>query len=670
MRKGFYTKLAASNIKKNSRTYIPYIITCIITAAMFYIINSLSNNESIKKLYGGETILITLGYGTYVTAIFAFIFLFYTNSFLMKRRKKEFGVLNILGMEKRQISKVLLLENIYIAFITMLLGIIIGMVLDKAMFLILTKMLGAEHSPGFYISKEALIHTVILFGIIFFCIYLNSLRQIHLSKPIELLNGGNVGEKEPKTKWFMAILGVICLAVGYYISVTSKNPVESLSSFLIAVILVIAGTYLIFIAGSIAFLKSLRKNKRYYYKTKHFTAVSGMIYRMKQNAVGLANICILSTMVLVMISSTSSLVFGMNDLVKTRYPNDITIYSENINNKENVEALEKVQKVIKDSKSDVNNEIEYSYIVLAVLKNKNKFYVPENFNKMSMSDLNKCNNILMTSLDDYNSINSENETLNDDEILIYSRRKEYEYSTIQLFDTKYSVKKKIKKPIDNGPFFSNNLTESIQIVVKNKSILDEMNNYLNENFKEELEEESALKYLYGFDINGSEDSKKSLYNDIKKLLKESNFIGDSECGQIQREGIKGLYGGMFFLGIFLGSIFTMATILIIYYKQISEGYEDKERFRIMQNVGMSHAEVKRSIHSQIMTVFFMPLIMAGIHVAFAFPIVKQILMMLNLTNTRLYIICTIVCFVAFTIIYAVIYSLTAKIYYHIVSTRD
>ena len=544
------------------------------------------------------------------------------------------------------------------------------MVLDKAMFLILTKMLGAEHSPGFYISKEALIHTVILFGIIFFCIYLNSLRQIHLSKPIELLNGGNVGEKEPKTKWFMAILGVICLAVGYYISVTSKNPVESLSSFLIAVILVIAGTYLIFIAGSIAFLKSLRKNKRYYYKTKHFTAVSGMIYRMKQNAVGLANICILSTMVLVMISSTSSLVFGMNDLVKTRYPNDITIYSENINNKENVEALEKVQKVIKDSKSDVNNEIEYSYIVLAVLKNKNKFYVPENFNKMSMSDLNKCNNILMTSLDDYNSINSENETLNDDEILIYSRRKEYEYSTIQLFDTKYSVKKKIKKPIDNGPFFSNNLTESIQIVVKNKSILDEMNNYLNENFKEELEEESALKYLYGFDINGSEDSKKSLYNDIKKLLKESNFIGDSECGQIQREGIKGLYGGMFFLGIFLGSIFTMATILIIYYKQISEGYEDKERFRIMQNVGMSHAEVKRSIHSQIMTVFFMPLIMAGIHVAFAFPIVKQILMMLNLTNTRLYIICTIVCFVAFTIIYAVIYSLTAKIYYHIVSTRD
>ncbi|OLA68244.1 MAG: cell division protein FtsX [Ruminococcus sp. 37_24] len=670
MRKGFYTKLAASNIKKNSRTYIPYIITCIITAAMFYIINSLSNNESIKKLYGGETILITLGYGTYVTAIFAFIFLFYTNSFLMKRRKKEFGVLNILGMEKRHISKVLLLENIYIAFITMLLGIIIGMVLDKAMFLILTKMLGAEHSPGFYISKEALIHTVILFGIIFFCIYLNSLRQIHLSKPIELLNGGNVGEKEPKTKWFMAILGVICLAVGYYISVTSKNPVESLSSFLIAVILVIAGTYLIFIAGSIAFLKSLRKNKRYYYKTKHFTAVSGMIYRMKQNAVGLANICILSTMVLVMISSTSSLVFGMNDLVKTRYPNDITIYSENINNKENVEALEKVQKVIKDSKSDVNNEIEYSYIVLAVLKNKNKFYVPENFNKMSMSDLNKCNNILMTSLDDYNSINSENETLNDDEILIYSRRKEYEYSTIQLFDTKYSVKKKIKKPIDNGPFFSNNLTESIQIVVKNKSILDEMNNYLNENFKEELEEESALKYLYGFDINGSEDSKKSLYNDIKKLLKESNFIGDSECGQIQREGIKGLYGGMFFLGIFLGSIFTMATILIIYYKQISEGYEDKERFRIMQNVGMSHAEVKRSIHSQIMTVFFMPLIMAGIHVAFAFPIVKQILMMLNLTNTRLYIICTIVCFVAFTIIYAVIYSLTAKIYYHIVSTRD
>lgn len=381
-------------------------------------------------------------------------------------------------------------------------------------------------------------------------------------------------------------------------------------------------------------------------------------------------------MVLIMISSTRSLVVGMNDLVKTRYPNDITIYSEDIDNEKNIETIKNVKQFLNDSKSDVKNEIEYSYIDFSVLKNKNQFYYPENTNKMNMSDLDKINTVFMISLDDYNSINSENETLNENEVLIYSRRNEYEYSTIQLFDTKYNVKKNIKQAINNGRFFSNNLTESIQIVVKDRSVLDKINNYLNENFKEDpkeeqdLKEEPAFKYLYGFDINGSEDSKKSLYNDIKKLLKESNFIGDSECGQIQREGIKGLYGGMFFLGIFLGSIFTMATILIIYYKQISEGYEDKERFRIMQNVGMSHAEVKRSIHSQIMTVFFMPLIMAGIHVAFAFPIVKQILMMLNLTNTRLYIICTIVCFVAFTIIYAVIYSLTAKIYYHIVSTRD
>lgn len=670
MRKGFYTKLAANNIKKNSRTYIPYIITCIITAAMFYIINSLSNNKSIEKLYGGETILLTLSYGTYVTAIFAFIFLFYTNSFLMKRRKKEFGVLNILGMEKRHISKVLFFENIYIAVITILSGIIIAIVLDKAMFLLLTKMLGAEYSPGFYISKEALIHTIILFSIIFLCIYINSLRQIHLSKPIELLNGGNVGEKEPKTKWFMAIIGVICLAVGYYISITSKNPVQSLNLFFIAVILVIAGTYLIFIAGSIAFLKSLRKNKRYYYKTKHFTAVSGMIYRMKQNAVGLANICILSTMVLIMISSTCSLVVGMSDLVKTRYPNDITIYYKDTDNENNNEIIKNVQKFIKDSKSDVKNEIEYSYIDFAVLKNKNKFYYPENSNNISMSDLEKANSVFMITLEDYNNVNSENETLKENEVLIYSRRKEYEYSTIQLFDTKYNVKKNIKKPVNNGQYFSNNLTGSIQVVVKDKSIIEDVNNYINANFKEDLVEESALKHLYGFDINGSEDSKKSLYNDIKKFLKENNFTGDSECRQIQRAGIKGLYGGMFFLGIFLGSIFTMAAILIIYYKQISEGYEDKERFRIMQNVGMSHSEVKRSIHSQIMTVFFMPLIMAGIHIAFAFPIVKQILMMLNLTNTGLYIICTIGCFAAFAFIYAVIYSLTAKIYYRIVSTHD
>lgn len=667
MSKGFYTKLAADNIKKNAKTYIPYIITCIITAAMFYIINSLSNNEKIHDIYGGETIITTLGFGTYIVAIFAFIFLFYTNSFLMKRRKKEFGIFNILGMEKRHLSKVLMLENIYVVILSLVLGITVGIALDKVMFLIIQKMLGVEYSLGFYISWKSMRNTVLLFGVIFLCIYLNSLRQIHLAKPVELLQGGNVGEKEPKTKWFMAILGVICLAIGYYISITSENPMQSLGLFFIAVILVILGTYFLFIAGSIALLKILRKNKGYYYKTKHFISVSGMIYRMKQNAVGLANICILSTMVLVMVSSTSSLVVGMNDLLETRYPYDIAVYSEDIYNEKNAETVERVQKLIKDSNADVKNEEEYSYIDFSMLKNKNKFYYPENANGVSLADLNKINSILMISLDDYNNIRSSNETLNENEIIVCSRRKEYEYSTLNLFDTEYKVKKSTKECIKNGPFASNSLTEGIQIVVKDKSIIDDINRYIKENIDEDDNEDAMVKQLHGFDINGSDDSKKALHNDIKKLLKENDFKGEAECRQAQREAFKGLYGGMFFLGIFLGSIFTMATILIIYYKQISEGYEDKERFRIMQNVGMSHTEVKRSIHSQIMTVFFMPLILAGIHVAFAFPIVKRILMMLNLLNTNLYIICTIGCFLAFAVIYATIYLLTAKIYYRIVS---
>lgn len=667
MSKGFYTKLAADNIKKNAKTYIPYIITCIITAAMFYIINSLSNNEKIHDIYGGETIITTLGFGTYIVAIFAFIFLFYTNSFLMKRRKKEFGIFNILGMEKRHLSKVLMLENIYVVILSLVLGITVGIALDKVMFLIIQKMLGVEYSLGFYISWKSMRNTVLLFGVIFLCIYLNSLRQIHLAKPVELLQGGNVGEKEPKTKWFMAILGVICLAIGYYISITSENPIQSLGLFFIAVILVILGTYFLFIAGSIALLKILRKNKGYYYKTKHFISVSGMIYRMKQNAVGLANICILSTMVLVMISSTSSLVIGMNDLLETRYPYDIAVYSEDIYNEKNAETVERVQKLIKDSNADVNNEEEYSYIDFSMLKNKNKFYYTENANNVSLDDLNKINLILMISLDDYNNIRSSNETLNENEIIVCSRRKEYEYSTLNLFDTEYKVKKSTKECIKNGPFASNNLTEGIQIVVKDKSIIDDINRYIKENIDEDDNEDAMVKQLHGFDINGSDDSKKALHDDIKKLLKENDFKGEVECRQAQREALKGLYGGIFFLGIFLGSIFTMATILIIYYKQISEGYEDKERFRIMQNVGMSHTEVKRSIHSQIMTVFFMPLILAGIHVAFAFPIVKRILMILNLLNTNLYIICTIGCFLAFAVIYATIYLLTAKIYYRIVS---
>ncbi|WP_066895426.1 ABC transporter permease [Clostridium nigeriense] len=660
MNNGFYPKLAANNIRKNSKTYIPYILTCIFTAAMYYIIHSLSNNEGISTLVGSETISITLGLGNRITAIFAIIFLFYTNSFLIKRRKKEFGLFNILGMEKKHLLRVIGYETLYIALISLTLGITIGILLDKLMYLSVLKMMEVEISLGFYISWSSILSTIILFSVIFFIIFINSLRQVHISNPIELLKSTNLGEKEPKTKWFMAILGFICLGVGYYIALTTKNPVMAITLFFVAVILVIIGTYLIFTAGSIAFLKLLRKNKKYYYNVKHFTSVAGMIYRMKQNAVGLANICILSTMVLVMISSTSSMMIGMEDIINTRYPYDISIYSDVSDNDNKESLVYEIENAIKNER--VKKEISYTYLNFAAIKDKDRFVTNSNSNSDIYNDMN---NLIFITLEDYNRVTSENKSLGEGEVLLYSNREKYSYDTINIFDREYKILEKVNEFLGNG-IISANIASSQYIVVKDT---DEIN-YLYKKQKEVFgENASEIEFLYGIDLNETEVEKGEAYESIVGRLDEKGFVYKCETKLGARSSAISLYGGLFFIGTFLGVLFIMATILIIYYKQISEGYDDKERFEIMQKVGMSNEEVQGSIRSQVLTVFFLPLITAGIHISFAFPFIVKILSMLNLTNTKLFILCTFVSFAVFALIYSVIYILTARSYYKIVRRK-
>lgn len=653
----FYPKLAANNIKKNSKTYIPYILTCIFTAAMYYIIHSLSNNEGISTLVGSDTISITLGLGNNITAIFAIIFLFYTNSFLIKRRKKEFGLFNILGMEKKHLLRVIGYETLYIALISLILGIAIGILLDKLMYLSVLKLMGVEISLGFYISWSSILSTIILFSIIFFIIFMNSLRQVHLSNPIELLKSSNFGEKEPKTKWAMAILGFVCLGLGYYIALTTKDPVAAISLFFVAVILVIVGTYLVFTAGSIAFLKVLRKNKKYYYNVKHFTSVAGMIYRMKQNAVGLANICILSTMVLVMISSTSSMMMGMEDIINIRYPYDISIYSDGSDTNKNNLLVEEIDNII--SRENIEKEVSYAYLNFAGIKDKDKFLTNRNSNSVVVNDVN---NLIFITLEDYNKVALESKALEDGEVLLYSNRDKYEYDTINVFDKSYKVAERVDDFLGNG-IISANVASSQFIVVKDMEELDDLYRAQKETFGENA---SEIDFMYGIDLKVDDNEKEVIYNNITDTLynKGFDFIGETKVGS--RSSFVSLYGGLFFIGIFLGALFIMATILIIYYKQISEGYDDKERFEIMQKVGMSNEEVQGSIRSQVLTVFFLPLITAGIHISFAFPFIVKILSMLNLTNTKLFILCTVVSFIIFALIYSVIYILTARAYYKIV----
>lgn len=667
----FYARLAANNIKKNKQIYIPYIITCIITISFYYIMKSLSLNEGINDLWGGATVSYTLGLGCKVVMIFAAVFLFYTNSFLMKRREKEFGLFHVLGMEKKHLMKVVGLETIYIGIVSLAIGFLFGMALDKVMFLVLLRLLDTEIPLGFYISKEAILSTIVLFGVIFALIFLNAVRRLQSSKPVELLKGENVGEKEPKAKWFLALLGALCLGAGYYLAVTVKNPLEALTVFFVAVILVILGTYLLFTAGSIALLKLLRSNKRYYYRTKHFIGVSGMLYRMKQNAVGLANICILSTMVLVMVSSTTSLVIGMKDVITARYPNEYNVYlSDEAYDETNQAKMESAAANVKSMVSEVlagfgleaTESQGYRYLDFAVNEKDGNYSITQEMNYWELDNL--CE-MAFLSLDDYNAMTGENVELNDNEVMVYCGRDDIESDTVLLDGYEFQVVKRLDQFVGNGEIASN-IVNTYFFIVNSPEIIDSMYLWQKEIYGENC---SNIRYYYGVEADGEEETLKQAYEEINNRLGTLDLggvTGYADCRAQSRNSFYGLYGGLFFIGIFLGLLFTVAAILMIYYKQITEGYYDRDRYIIMQNVGMSQKDVKASIHSQILTVFFLPLLTAGVHIIFAYPVIEKILACLNLMNTRLYVYCTVGCFIVFSLLYILVYTWTAKVYYSIV----
>ena len=660
MNNRFFPKLAASNIKKNGKAYIPYILSCVMTVAMFYIVKSLSYNPGLKNMVGSSTMMTMMSMCSVMIALFAIIFLFYTNSFLVKRRKKEFGVFNILGMEKSHIAKTMAWENFYVTLISIAGGLVIGIALDKAMFLLIAQVLNEEISLGFFISDKAIISTVVMFCIIFLLILLNSIRQIQTANPIELLTAGNAGEREPKTKWVLTILGLLSLGTGYYIALAIKNPLTALVYFFFAVILVIIGTYMLFTAGSIALLKILRKNKKYYYKTKHFTSISGMIYRMKQNAVGLANICILSTAVLVMVSSTSSLMLGMQDVIATRYPDDFIVYSNETSEERAYESFDAIRELQEEQNLNVTSEREYRYLVFPAFINGDTFEVTRDANFSSLGNLN---NLIFVSLSDYNRVMGTDKTLAEDEILVYSDRLQFNYPTLKIFDREYSVKEKIDEFIGNGLIVA--VAANTQfIVLPDGTDIDELYALQKEALSDGA---SEIQYYYGFSSDADEETQRAFYRTLLEDYVGHGYEGTIESKADSRSEFVGLYGGFFFIGIFLGILFIMATVLIIYYKQISEGYDDKQRYEIMQKVGMTHQEIKNSIHSQVLTVFFLPLIVAGIHIAVAFPIITKLLALLNLLNVQLFLTCTVVCYVVFAVMYLLIYLLTARTYYKIVS---
>ena len=628
---------------------------------MYYMVSSLSMNPNMMNMLGGDVMQQILSLGIYVITVFAVIFLFYTNSFLIKRRKREFGLFNILGMEKKHLSIVIALESIIVFLVSMVLGIGIGILLDKAFYLLIAKMLNASIALGFYISYQSIVNSIILFLIIFVLMYLFSLIQINLSNPIELLHGDQHGEKEPKTKWLLALIGLICLGTGYYMSVSIQDPVTAFAFFMVAVILVVIGTYMLFTAGSIVILKLLRKNKRYYYKTNHFISVSNMIYRMKQNAVGLGNICILSTMVLVMLSTTISLWVGMNDIIETRFPRDITVSINSIDSNQALYTIDDMNYAIEQAGIQTEDELVYRTLSVSAF-NQGNTYTFGNEN-MSLQDISNVVVLYFITLDDYNRTEGTNVSLAPDEVLVFPSGKQFDHKTIDIASNTFKVKG-ILDSIKADSNYSANLQNSMFVVVDSMDTL-----FMIDDLQKQAYGDNASYIHTSYDFNLSKSEEMSVKEATDALI--ANYPGDTTYMMVDTqegnyEDLLSLYASFLFIGIFLSFLFIMATVLIMYYKQITEGYEDKKRFEIMQKVGLDKREVKKTINSQVLTVFFLPLVVAAIHIVFAFPMIEKMLRLLYLDNTNLYIMTTVICFGVFALVYVLIYFLTSKVYYGIV----
>lgn len=666
-----YFKLAKTNLSNNKPFYIPYIISSIITVAMLYMMSFLSDNKGLNKIMGADSLATIFRLGVGIIVIFSYIFLFYTNSFIIKRRKKEIGVYNILGMEKRHLSKVLFVETIYSAIISLVCGIIVGIAFSKFILMVLYGIIGIHKTVEFFVNIHGIILCVVSFGILFLLTFLYNFMQIKLANPIELLRGTNVGEREPKTKIFMTIVGVVCLAIAYYIAITTENPLNVLTLFFVAVLLVIIGTFALFTAGSIALLKLLRNNKKFYYNKRHFMAVSGMLYRMKQNAAGLASICILSTMVLVVISTTVSMYVGIQDELMARYPNDVCV---TVDYNSVIDKSSEIEKAIFDEidSAEVKNKKAFSYLSVFVGQKGDNFTTDKEHLSYQNSYL-----FYILSKDDFikrdNSFKDKIGNISKGEAVVVLNKK-YDKKDIKIFGKNYKVNKSFEHMEDNDLYMISTLNGLGYIILDNDESVQELYD-----MQEKMLGKGANYYTnkIRFDFkSGNKKQKAAAYkkidNAVKKYFKENKNDKKEissywvESRQENEQNFYLLYGGLFFLGIFLGTMFLMVTVMIIFYKQITEGYDDRERYQILEKVGMSSREVKDTIKSQIRIVFVLPIFAAAVHVTAAFPMVNRLLKMLNFNNEKLFAGCLAATIIVFAVIYYLVFKVTSRAYYKIV----
>lgn len=673
-----YPKLAWQGIRKNAETYLPYLLMGILMVGVSYIMNYLTRPALMGALSMGGTTLMVLQMGKIVISVFSVIFLYYCNSFLIRRRMKEFGLYNILGMGKGNIARVMLWETLLTALLVFAGGLLLGLSLSRLVEMALINLLHADYTvPMELFYPDGVTWVLLLFGGIYVLILLANLLRMRLSNPVALLKSENTGEKPPKANWFFGLIGLLILLSAYYVAAVSQSPLEALIFFFIAVLMVIVATYLLLVSGSVTLCRMLRRNKRYYYQTRHFISVSAMAYRMKRNGAGMATICILCTMVLVILTSTVCLYGGTDSMVDAICPQDVnlTLGLEARDGEENGERLEAMQQMALDVTEEMGltpENITSQRALVATGKVQNGDY-----GIITDADSLKANVLELTvyPLSVYEQATGETVTLADRELLYASFKTNETFSSMSFYGSApyrmIRAEKELPKRLLSADYRS---AWGCLVVFTNdaEAFRSEITALVGEKSGEAMMmDRLALHFDLASEADTDTQEKlvKTLRSEAMKLTGK-DFYGMSSLSvdtrSLCRRDYLSLFGGLFFLGMVLGPLFSIAAVLIMYYKQICEGYEDAERFAVMRKMGLTDAEIRRSVNSQVLTVFFAPLLMAGLHMLFAMPMIRLILGAFGLHNDSLFYGIGIGCYVVFAVIYALMYLLTSRRYYRIV----
>lgn len=672
MAKSFYLRMAAANLKRDRKMYVPYAVSYVIFAAIYFMVITLMTTDGLKNVPAGGSLQAMFTFGMIIMSFMTVIFMLYINSFLMKRRKKEFGLYGILGLEKRHVGRIIFYENFILSLTSLGVGILSGCTFGNLIFLLLLHTLKVSPDSRFSLPWQAFIYTGALFIIIYFLNTIYNFVQVRLANPIDLLKGEHIGERKVRFVLIKTLIGMSFLVIAYYMANTVTNGVAAITKFFLAVILVIGATYFLFQAGSQFILKRLKKRKNFYYKANNFVAIAGMFHRMKQNAAGLATICILSTMVLVTVSTCAALYIGQEEMINNMNPNDVEI---TISSQTTEEQLENIKEAVKKEAAadDISIQEMYgyqSYSSMIFLKDGKFFtYGSEGAKESGVSDLDIygfVNYIEIIPLSDYTALTGDVKELDDGEVMLLIDKKTAGRIKEKALGADYKIKEvRSDSPILEGK--NAKLNEAVIVVADEENGEKLIRNWLSESPKKTFEQKIIMN------VEGNQEQLLDFSGELDTIITSIVSGKTAEANPIivrsiylnKMEGYS-IYGGLLFMGIFFTIMFLAATVLIIYFKQISEGYDDRERYVILQKVGMDDTEVKKTINRQILLVFFLPLAAAMLHVGAARHMILKMLTAFSLTNTALTTVCILVSCIVFAVIYVFVYQITARMYYRII----